>query len=170
MRMFSATRTPPSPSPLGKSVVRALTATFTMSAFQRAWNLTIPNQRPGRRHEPTDIEGTTQFVGRATDAVGISLSKEKCKTFGILGHYGVGVGTGILFGRLRSAVPKRLRPASSAIAGATFGAGIFLLANEVVLPLLGVPNTGSQSPLGSRPYGLASHVVYGLMLGCLTSL
>jgi uncharacterized membrane protein YdfJ with MMPL/SSD domain len=156
---------------IGRCILAGLGATMAMSVFQNAWNVALDRSR-GREesedHEPTDIEGTTQLVSRAAEKFGASMSGENLRRLGLLGHYAFGIGMGVLYGLIQPAGSKLMRQSNAAIAGAAFGAAIFIVANEFVLPRFKVRN--SQSPLGSRPYALASHLVYGLTLGSLCNL
>ena len=49
-------------------------------------------------------------------------------------------------------------------AGMPFGTAVWLLADEVTVPLLGLSKSPTQYPLSKHAYALASHCVYGLTI------
>lgn len=46
--------------------------------------------------------------------------------------------------------------------GAAFGAALFLVADEIAVPALGLSRKPTDYPLSFHLYGLASHLVYGV--------
>jgi uncharacterized membrane protein YagU involved in acid resistance len=49
-------------------------------------------------------------------------------------------------------------------AGSAYGAAVWLVGDEAVVPLLGLSKPPSQYPASTHAYALASHLVYGLTL------
>jgi len=64
-------------------------------------------------------------------------------------------------GGIYGAVAERL-PGASMGAGLPFGAAVWLVADEVVVPALGLSKKPTEYPFSSHAYALASHLVYGL--------
>ena len=48
--------------------------------------------------------------------------------------------------------------------GGGYGAAVWLIGDEAVVPLLGLSKPPSQYPASTHVYALASHLVYGLTL------
>jgi uncharacterized membrane protein YagU involved in acid resistance len=44
----------------------------------------------------------------------------------------------------------------------TFGAALFVAADEIVVPALGLSPQPTESSISSHLYGLAAHLVYGV--------
>jgi putative membrane protein len=53
-------------------------------------------------------------------------------------------------------------PASAAAGGTLFGATLWLVADETVVPALGLSAPPSEYPLRTHVQALASHLVYGV--------
>jgi uncharacterized membrane protein YagU involved in acid resistance len=51
------------------------------------------------------------------------------------------------------------------LAGLVFGAALFVLADEVAVPELGLSSKPSELPLPSHLHGFAAHLVYGISSG-----
>jgi uncharacterized membrane protein YagU involved in acid resistance len=47
--------------------------------------------------------------------------------------------------------------------GAPFGAAVWLLADDITLPAVGLAKWPTQYPVSTHVYALASHLVYGLV-------
>jgi uncharacterized membrane protein YagU involved in acid resistance len=46
--------------------------------------------------------------------------------------------------------------------GAPFGAAVWLIADEIVVPAIGLSKSGKEYPLSTHVYAFASHLVYGI--------
>ena len=57
-----------------------------------------------------------------------------------------------------------LEPRATAGAGLPYGAAVFVGADEVAVPALGLSKPPQEYPASAHIYGLASHLVYGLSL------
>jgi putative membrane protein len=64
-------------------------------------------------------------------------------------------------GDVYSAVVE-FEPATTAGAGLPFGAAVWLFADEIVVPALGLSKPATEYPLSTHAYALASHLVYGV--------
>ncbi len=74
-------------------------------------------------------------------------------------HYGFGALTGALYGVL-----SELQPAAAAAAGLPFGAAVWLIADEVGVPLAGFAGPPTEYPLARHASALGSHLAFGLTL------
>jgi putative membrane protein len=85
------------------------------------------------------------------------LSKREKETGGAVMHYAMGVTSGSLYG-----AAAELAPQVRVGAGAPFGAAVWLVADEAVVPALGLSKWPQEYPLSTHAKALASHLVYGL--------
>ena len=85
------------------------------------------------------------------------LTRSEKDTAGTALHYAYGVSMGGLYG-----AAAELAPAVTIGAGALYGAGIWVVADEGVVPALGLSKSAGEYPLSVHAAALASHIVYGL--------
>jgi putative membrane protein len=85
------------------------------------------------------------------------LSPEEKKVAGPAVHYAMGATMGALYGAL-----AELDTRASLGAGIPFGAAVWLAADEVAVPALGLGKPPNQTPASIHASALASHAVYGL--------
>jgi putative membrane protein len=89
---------------------------------------------------------------------GVELAeREKKEIAGAVVHYAFGVATGGLYGSI-----AELKPATTAGAGLPFGAAVWLVADEITVPALGLSKPPTEYPLSTHAYSIAAHLVYGL--------
>ena len=89
---------------------------------------------------------------------GVELAeREKKEMAGAVIHYAFGVATGVLYG-----AAAEMLPASTAGAGLPFGAAVWMVADEMVVPAIGLSKPPTEYPLSTHASALASHLVYGL--------
>ena len=74
-------------------------------------------------------------------------------------HFGIATGMGALYGGLAE-MDRRV----AAGFGTGFGAALWLGANEIGLPALGVSPSPVSTPLSEQACSLASHLLYGAIL------
>jgi putative membrane protein len=145
-----------------------LAATAVMTQFQNAWSKTSEkiknnskNQEEGRQghsEQPEAENATMKAAGKVAIIAGHPLSHEQKKKASPFVHYGFGTAMGGLYGVIME--NRSLRRQQPILAGAGFGTGLFLLADEIAVPALGLSGQ-SESSIGTHLYGLASHLVYG---------
>jgi len=89
---------------------------------------------------------------------GLELAdREKTEIAGAVVHYAFGVATGGVYGAL-----AELKPATTTGAGLPFGAAVWLIADEIVVPALGLSKPLTKYPLSTHASSIASHLVYGM--------
>jgi len=89
---------------------------------------------------------------------GVELAERRKKEMaGAVVHYAFGVATGGLYGAM-----AELKPATTAGAGLPFGAAVWVIADEIVVPALGLSKPPTEYPPLTHAYSIASHLVYGL--------
>lgn len=85
------------------------------------------------------------------------LTKRERDTAGTALHYAYGISMGAFYG-----AAAEFAPVVTVGAGALYGAGIWVVADEGVVPALGLSKSSAEYPFSIHAYALASHLVYGL--------
>ena len=113
----------------------------------------------GGRHDPA-----TKMADVAVTAVtSAPLTQAEKRVAGPVVHYLFGASMGALYGGLAHAWP-----AATAGAGVPFGVGVWLLADEIALPALGLAEGPQAYPFSTHAEMLAAHVVFGLTTHAVT--
>lgn len=73
-------------------------------------------------------------------------------------HYAFGAGWSALWGIARESFPALRSP----VAGAGFGALVWAISDEVLLPLFRLAPKPPKTPARTHAYFLAAHLVFGL--------
>jgi len=85
------------------------------------------------------------------------LTKGEKEAGGAVAHYAMGVGSGAIYGALAELVPE-----ATVGTGMPFGVAVWIVADELVVPSLGLSKSPTKYPLETHAYSIASHIVYGL--------
>jgi len=151
-----------------------LVASWTMNQFQAAWSRIaegMEKSHGAQSMQPSDgSQGEqSQDSGDQDDATvktakaiskevfGHELQESEKEPAGAAVHYAFGTLTGGMYGALAEVTPQ-----ITTAAGLPFGAGFWLLADEITVPLLGLSKGPTQYPVSTHAYALASHLVYGM--------
>jgi putative membrane protein len=147
-----------------------LVGTIAMTQFQKGWQKTSEKRRFGdlRREEsssgPQDSTqsetATMKAAGKLARTAGRELTREERRQVSPWVHYGFGAAMGALYGMAMEAPPRGVRSQRIPFFGSLFGSALFLGADEMAVPALGL-SKAAESP-SSHFYGWASHAVYGL--------
>jgi putative membrane protein len=86
-----------------------------------------------------------------------ALSQEEKKVAGPAVHYGFGALTGVAYGALAEIAPDVTRGV-----GAPFGTAVWLGADEVAVPALGLSGPPWEHPASVHARAFAAHLVYGV--------
>jgi putative membrane protein len=107
--------------------------------------------------DPDDnaTERTANII--AAKVLGQELSQVEKRNGGAAVHYAFGGMTGALYGAV-----SELWPRAAVCAGLAFGAAVWLTADEIAVPLLGLSKPARAYPLSRHAYALTSHLVYGV--------
>jgi hypothetical protein len=146
-----------------------------MNQFQAAWSKATEGfEKPhgAQSMQPSEGENASKTSGakeeqddatvKAARAIsegvfGHELKKNEKRTAGAAVHYAFGAATGGLYGAVAEFAPE-----VTIAAGLPFGAAFWLVADETVVPLLGLSKGPTEYPLSTHAYALASHFVYGV--------
>jgi putative membrane protein len=164
-------------SPLHGALAGALAGAagaLAMNMFQRlaaqtgqgreADDATIGLPRTGRGPQPAQALGnasddaTARVANAALSVVGYELSDPRAKQMaGEFVHLAFGALNGAAYG-LAAELDSRV----TAAAGVPFGAAVWAVADEGIVPALGLSRGPREASAGLLAYGLLSHFVYGL--------
>lgn len=95
---------------------------------------------------------------KAAEVVGQALSEEERKKAGQKIHWALGIGAGAVYGALRGRAPG-----AGWGHGLAFGAGFFLLVDELANTALGLTPPPTAFPWQTHARGLAGHLAFGLV-------
>ncbi len=164
---------------LAAGIVGGLVASAVMNQFQALWSrLTVgearshgaqsmqqgaPEQGIGRElQERGKDEERDDAAERFANAISVSvqdqeLTEHEKDIAGTVFHYAMGVTSGALYGAVAEIIP-----AVKLGAGVPFGAAVWLIADEGIVPAVGLSKAPTEYPLSVHAYALSSHFVFGL--------
>ena len=154
-------------------MVSGLAATVVMTGFQSVWNRASEELNPKPRSEPSSQseeekeDATMKAAGKVAELAGQRLSHQDKKKAGPLVHFGFGTAMGAVYGLTHEAAPRELQKLDPVSSGTGYGTALFLAADEAALPALGLAGKPSKTPISTHIYGLASHLVYGVVAAFL---
>jgi uncharacterized membrane protein YagU involved in acid resistance len=153
---------------IASGVVAGLAASYVMTQFQSGLKALLADSKEskssnegeaGGRKEPATVKAAEAISEGITDH---ELTISEKKVAGPAMHYGMGATSGAIYG-----IAAELQPAVTFGAGAPFGAAVWLLADEVAVPSLGLSDPPWKSPISTHVQALAAHFVYGLTTDAL---
>ncbi len=154
-------------------MIGGLVGSWVMNQFQAA--VTKASEAAERRGRPQDpqegkerearrVEGTEQEPATVKTAQAISrglfgheLSENEKKVAEPVVHYAYGTLTGAAYGAAAEAWP-----ATRIGMGSGYGAAVWVLADEVAVPLLKLSRPPTEYPISTHAMSLAAHLVYGI--------
>lgn len=136
-------------------VAGGVLASLIMEQFQGLWTKTAQTLRPkpASRAKPTTVKAADALSEKIT---GHKIPKENQELAGEAVHYAMGATSGAIYGLV-----SEVTPLATVGDGLAFGATVFVLADEVSLPLLGLSKPPQKIPILTHVYAFASHLVYG---------
>ena len=143
-----------------------LAGTWAMNEAQRAWTYAVDGEAPesaAGKHDARDWQERSEGQNSneiasqevATHVLGRSLDRSELATAAMLLHYTFGAAVGAFYGAYAE---RRLRVG----AGMKFGLAVWLLADEIAMPLLGLSDSTLRRPLEKRLQSVAAHIVFGV--------
>lgn len=140
-------------------VAAGLLASFLMEQFQALWSgvaekISNPtNRKPKGNEEPATVKAanalSVRIQGHKLDKASEPIAAEAV-------HYGVGAVSGAIYGGLAELIPQ-----VELGDGLVFGAGLWMVVDEISVPALRLSKPPMAFPLSTHIYALASHLVYG---------
>jgi len=139
-------------------IVGGIVASFVMSEFQslvtKLSEAKEKEKSKKKKEEPATVKAAREISEGVFDH---KLTKSEKEPAGEAMHYAMGAASGLIYG-----VAAEIAPITTVGAGLPFGAAVWLLADDVVVPALGLSKSPTEYPLSTHAYALSSHLVYGL--------
>ncbi len=151
---------------IAAGVAGGLVAAYVMNQFQavtKKISASADKGKPkakrgkGEAQKSSGEDATVKTAEAIAGTWGHRLSKDKKELAGPAVHYAFGATMGGVYGAL-----AELSPAVATAAGVPFGAAVWLAADEVAVPALGLSKSPGEFPPSVHAYAFASHAVYGL--------
>ena len=135
-----------------------LVSAWVMNQFLVAWSKAQSALECPAKEAQSEGEDSTEKVADAIACAmtGRHLSKAAKKRAGPVVHYAFGS----LMGGAYGALAEYSREARRGF-GTMFGTVLFVGADEIVVPLLGLGKPPNEEPISSQASHLAAHMVYG---------
>ena len=124
----------------------------------------FPQSEP-RSHE--DADTPSQYLARRIPGVDTPRAE---RAVGSAIHFAFGAGAGAAYGMAIALAPPRVSRVLTSGRGLTYGALVWLLADEVGVPLAGIAPPPHRTPARLHAYALAGHFAYGLALDAVRRL
>ena len=156
-----------------------LVASFVMNQFQAAWGKLLANEERSHGAQSLQQGSPDHGIGRELVERGVDdpdddaasrsvnavselvfehhLTKSEKEKAGAVAHYAMGVASGAFYGAV-----AEVMPVATVAEGIPFGAAVWVLADEAIVPAMGLSRNPTDYPVSIHVYSLASHLVYGL--------
>jgi len=150
-----------------------------MNQFQSAWGKLMENEERPHGAQSLQQGSPEHGIGRELEERGVDepddnaavrtgnavsefvfehhLTKSEKETAGAVAHYAMGVASGAIYGAVAEMLPVAI-----VAEGLPFGAAVWAIADEGVVPALGLSRSPAEYPASIHVYSFASHLVYGL--------
>ena len=149
-----------------------LVASFAMERFQQMIGKLSPDAggAPGGGGQQYRQPQSEPATYKAADAIaqastGHTVPRSSKPAAGSLVHYAFGGAVGALYGAATAT-----RPEAAAGAGLPFGVAVWIVADEIGVPLTGLSKPPTAYPLKDHASGFAAHLVYGATTECVRRL
>ena len=139
-------------------LVGGLVASFVMSEFQALVTMLTEAEEKQKTKKKKEEPATVKAAKQISEGVfGHNLTKNEKEPAGEAIHYAMGASSGLIYG-----VASEIAPITTVGLGMPFGTAVWLIADDVVVPALGLSKSPNAYPLSTHAYALSSHLVYGL--------
>lgn len=149
-------------------LIGGLLGTYAMSHAQGLWSRTVDGAEPvsaAGRHDARDWQERSEDQNAnelAAQAVGSRmlgryLTEDELQLGAAVLHYAFGAAVGTLYGVLA----ETTKPVS-ALGGAAYGTAVWVVADEIAVPAVGLSGPPSLRTTEMHAQALAAHVVYGI--------
>ena len=143
--------------------VGGLVASWAMNEFSALIKTVAESSSNGRKQKAKGNDEQQQEDPTMTTAEKISetvadikLNKQQKKKGGTVVHYVFGAVMGAVYG-----AASEVAPPLKSLAGLPYGAALFIGADEIALPVLGLAKKPTEYPLSRHLSGLGQHLLYG---------
>jgi hypothetical protein len=160
-------------------VAGGLAGSLVMNQFQALWGKLMANEERPHGAQSLQQGSPEHGIGRELAERGVDdpddnaavrtgnalsefvfdhhLTKSEKEKAGAIAHYAMGVTSGAIYGAVAEMVP-----ATTVAEGLPFGAAVWLIADEGIVPAAGLSRDSSEYPFSIHAYAFTSHLVYGL--------
>ena len=138
-------------------LVGGIVASFVMSQFQTLLSAMAEEEKKSKKkkeEEPANVKAAEAISENVFDH---PLKKSEKEPAGEAMHYAMGATSGLIYG-----IASEIVPMTTVGLGLPFGAAVWLAADDIVVPALGLSKPATKYPLSTNAYALSSHLVYGL--------
>ena len=137
-------------------LIGGIVASFVMSQFQTLVSALSEEEKKSKKKkdEPANVKTAEAISENVFDH---RLKKSEKETAGEAVHYAMGATSGLIYG-----IASEFAPMTTVGLGLPFGAAVWLVADDVVVPALGLAKPATEYPLSTHAYALSSRLVYGL--------
>lgn len=137
-------------------LIGGLVASFVMSEFQTLLSKLSEEEKKSKKkkEEPATVKAAGEISKAVFDH---RLKKSEKEPAGEAMHYAMGATSGLIYG-----IASEIAPVTTVGLGIPFGAAVWLAADDVIIPALGLAKPATEYPLSTHTYALSSHLVYGL--------
>jgi putative membrane protein len=156
------------PQAILAGTVAGLAASWAMSEFQAWWSRKADGVEPrsaGGRHDARDwqerYEGqnANELVAEwvAEQTIDRPLARKELAVAAPAVHYAFGATMGAVYGGIVEAFPR-----VPVLSGAAWGSSVWIGADELAVPLLGLARRDVDYPVEAHLQSFTAHLVYGL--------
>jgi putative membrane protein len=152
--------------------ISGLAGTVVMTQFQNLWNKVSdemekpkPEEEAKRADEKKKAQkedSTMKAAGKISKQIGHPLSRNERKKAGPWVHYAFGTAVGAVFGLAAEMKPGTVRRFNPVLAGAGYGAAVFVAAHEILVPALKLSSNPLKEPIPNQIAEFVSHLIYGM--------
>lgn len=137
-------------------LVGGIAATIVMGGFQSLLSSLSEGDKKSKKKngEPSNVKAAEKISEGVFDH---RLTKSEKQPAGEAMHYAMGAVSGLIYG-----IASELAPVTTTGAGLPFGAAVWLAADDIVVPALGLSKPITEFPLSTHVSALSAHLVYGL--------
>ena len=163
---------------LTAGVLAGIAGSWVMNQFQSAWAKLMEGKEKPHGAQSLQDGSPQHGVARALEergsdseednaavragtaiaefAFNTKLTRSEKQIAGAVAHYAMGAASGAIYG-----VAAELAPATTDGLGLPFGAAVWLVADEGLVPALGLSKGPTEYPASVHAYAFASHLVFG---------
>jgi len=139
-------------------LVGGLVGSLVMTGFQTLLSSLSEEEKKPKKNEkeeePANVKAAEEISEGLFDH---KLKKSEKEPAGEAMHYAMGATSGLIYG-----AAAELAPMTTIGLGLPFGAAVWLVADDIVVPALGLAKPATEYPFSTHAYALSSHLVYGL--------
>ena len=137
-------------------IAGGLLASFLMEQFQSLWTstareLNLQQDEGESKEDPATVKAAEAI---STSVIHRKIRKKHKPAAGEIMHYLMGGSSGAIYG-----LAAELTPLATAGEGLVFGTTVWAVADNAVVPALGLAKPPAETPMSTHMYALSSHLV-----------